>query len=175
MSSIAGVMYDVVAPAVAQATLCSASQSPPLDIIICLDVARCCACELSPASTYARPDTSYRRRSATRDRISLSSRDRPKHAESPDLAAAERATARCRLRRMSAASACAPRSAAARAAAMPSMASNRTRSRSTSTERSAATAPPHGLSTTARVASWLSTARALGTWRNSKKRLSSSA
>ena len=130
MSIIAGVTYvndavDIVVVVRSWPASVLRRAVSPEEQDICRDVARCCACELNPASTYARPDSSYRRRS----------RDSSAHMVSPARPAAERATARCPFRSISTASSCAPRSAAAPAAAMPSVASSLTRSRSTSAEQ----------------------------------------
>ena len=62
MSIIAGVTYvnDAVDIGVVRSWPESALRRAvsPEEQDICRDVARCCACELNPASTYARPDSS---------------------------------------------------------------------------------------------------------------------
>nr|CAB3474836.1 unnamed protein product [Digitaria exilis] len=95
----------------------------------CTVAARCCACELMPASRHARPVCSYSRRSATR---ALSSATSAAHLASP-ASTAFAAEASRRRSSICAAFACSPRSAAAFAAAMSSAASTRNRSRATST------------------------------------------
>ncbi|PVH31655.1 hypothetical protein PAHAL_9G203200 [Panicum hallii] len=107
------------------------------------DKARCCLCELMPASMAARPVCSYSIRFAARAPRSLSSSSSAAHVGSPAIPGADRRTASCSPSSMRAASAFSPRSAAARAAAISSVAVTRTRSRSTSMDSSAS---PSGIS-----------------------------
>ncbi|KAF2907063.1 hypothetical protein DAI22_12g067500 [Oryza sativa Japonica Group] len=94
----------------------------------CTDEARCCPCELMPASTHARPVCAYSRSSATRSLSSRSSATSAAHMASPDAAGADLLSASRLASRILAAS-----------PAMSSAASRRTRSRSSSTSMDGAT------------------------------------